>query len=206
MKVKNSLVLALVLFSSNAFNIASCKETQHLVNDYVESYIREFKEPIFTKSNNSTNRYLIRLTFIRSHQSHVMITWYPYNEEFKDSFIHVKKIRKVKPDGEFEIFYDKKTTISKHSSTSLLQILDAQKEFRKSEHKRWKEPELDGQQWIYEFVDKTNSFALERISPLHDISEELEKISKDRIVKEMRLTAFGVALWAISKNGETIEL
>lgn len=204
--MKNNLFITLVFLWLNASNTALCIEKQNLVSDSVEDYIKEFKEPIYLTTNNKIERYLIRLTFIRSHQSHVMISWYPYDDEFKNSYIHVKKLRRVKPQGEFEIFYDKKTNMSKNSSTGLLQIFDAQKGFKPSETKDWKGLELDGQQWIYEFVDKSTGFGLERISPLHDIPEELEKISKERIVKEMRLTAFGVALWAISKNGETIEL
>lgn len=203
--MKTKLFIVFIFLCINTFHNAFGSEKKKLVSDSTEIYINAFKEPIFTKGNNKTNRYLIRLTVIRSHQCHVMITWYPYDDKINDSFINVKKMRRINPQGKFEIFYDKKIEITQNSSDNLLQILHAQEGFKKSEISDWKGPELDGQLWVYEFVDENNGFGLERISPLHQIPAELDKISKHRIVKEMRLTAFGVALWVASNNGESIE-
>lgn len=204
MNTLTALVLLVLTFTTNALR-AEAKDL--LVSDYAARFIKSFKEPLYQNGANNLERRTVRLTIIRAHDDPVMITWFPVDDQHKNSFISIKKMKLIKPADpqkpeKYEIYYDEKVKLGKEQSQNLVQVLTAINEFDKLYKEGYQPPMLGGSLWVYEFADTKGGSALERKSPLATEPDSLGKIPKKRIVREMKLTAFGLMLWSLSKNGE----
>lgn len=213
MKKKNhrssrSILLILLFFLATESNSLSSEQSKLLVNEHISGRIKAFKENLYINGGNGLNRESVRLTVLRAHDDDVMMIWYPYDDNFKNSSLIVKKLKKtivekngVVTERKFEISFERKIDLKKSQSFNLSTIL-GECELDTMGITVGKEEELDGSLWVYEFANFKSGIVLKRKSPFILSKEYLEKNSKKQIVDEKFLTLFGISLWMLSANGE----
>jgi len=159
--------------------------------------LKSFNERIYKNGGNSLERDTVRLTILRSLDEPIMITWYPYDDKFKNSLLSVKKTKKAEEGG--ELFFNEIHTLTKSTSLNLSTFVGLSDPHGLPKE-AWRDISLDGSQWIFEFASKEVGYSIIR----NDITTHRFKksMTSDRVGREVSLTSFGLMLWILSNNDE----